>query len=132
MYAAYAEAMGSACLSRQVGAAIISQAGEVIGLGRNDVPRFSGGLYTTELGSADHRCYKWGEKLCHNDREKSRLYSEIFQALSQSQLLSAGSKEDAVVKAISSTDVRQLIEFSRAVHAEMEAIVSVARGTSPG
>jgi dephospho-CoA kinase len=38
MYAAYAEAAKSACLSRQVGAAIVSTDGELIGSGRNDVP----------------------------------------------------------------------------------------------
>lgn len=132
MYAAYAEAAGSACLSRQVGAAIVSQEGEVIGLGRNDVPRFSGGLYRSEHDSEDHRCYRWGDKVCHNDREKSRLYAEVFQALRGRELLNDRVSQDDVVKAIANTEVRSLIEFSRAVHAEMEAIVSVARGNKAG
>jgi deoxycytidylate deaminase len=132
MYSAYAEAMGSACLSRQVGATIVTAEGEIIGLGRNDVPRFKGGLYRSEHDENDHRCYKWGDKICHNDHEKQRLYSEIFQALYDKNLLATNVAQSEVVKAIASTDVRQLIEFSRAVHAEMEAIVSVARGNKAG
>lgn len=132
MYAAYAEATGSACLSRQVGAAIVTSSGEMIGLGRNDVPKYQGGLYRTEHEGQDHRCYRWGDKVCHNDREKGRLYSEIYQALANSNLLNQKIGQADVFKAIASTDVRLLIEFSRAVHAEMEAIVSVARGNKSG
>ena len=62
MYAAYSQSMGSACLSRQVGAAILSDRGEIIGLGGNDVPKFGGGLYSAEDADSDHRCFKWGEE----------------------------------------------------------------------
>lgn len=43
MYTAYSAAAQSACLSRQVGASIVSLSGELIGVGWNDVPRFGGG-----------------------------------------------------------------------------------------
>lgn len=132
MYAAYAEAARSACLSRQVGAAIVSASNELIGLGRNDVPRFKGGLYRVEHNGEDHRCYKWGDKVCHNDREKRRLYQDVYDALIEKGLLRQGAHRDEVVRAIATTEVRSLIEFSRAVHAEMEAIVSVARGGKQG
>src|SRR5690606_24653574 len=105
MYAAYAEAAGSACLSRQVGAAIVSSGGEIIGLGRNDVPRFNGGLYRSEHGPDDHRCYRWGDKVCHNDQEKSRLYSEVFQALKDRNLLGDRVNAAEVEKAIAGTEV---------------------------
>jgi deoxycytidylate deaminase len=42
MYSAISAASRSGCLSRQVGAAIYSQNGELVGLGWNDVPRFEG------------------------------------------------------------------------------------------
>lgn len=45
MYAAASASRNSACLSRQVGAAVTSAAGEILALGWNDVPQAGGGLY---------------------------------------------------------------------------------------
>lgn len=132
MYAAYAEATKSACLSRQVGAAIVNEAKELIGVGRNDVPRSTGGLYKEDDGDADHRCHAWQGKVCHNDRKKTQLYEQIFNALKADGLLTTKAAQKNVTKAISSTDVKSLIEYSRAVHAEMDAIVSVARSNKSG
>ena len=132
MYAAYAEAAKSACLSRQVGAAIVSDRGELIGLGRNDVPRFGGGLYTEDGGDTDHRCHAWQDRRCHNDKKKDLLYQQIFDKLKQNQLLASEAKLEAVTKALKKTDVKALIEYSRAVHAEMDAITSVARTHKAG
>jgi deoxycytidylate deaminase len=132
MYAAYSHAMSSACLSRQVGAAILSDAGEIIGLGGNDVPKFGGGLYRTEDNDDDHRCFKWGTKLCHNDQQKSALYLQIHNRLSTDGLLAAGASISKVKESVANTELRDLIEYSRAVHAEMEAIISVARGEKAG
>jgi deoxycytidylate deaminase len=118
MYAAYAAASRSACLSRQVGASIISPNGEVIGIGWNDVPQFLGGLYSTEDGDNDHRCFKWGTRICHNDDRKNRLYRSIFSELGPH--LKEDVTFDQAVEALRKTDVRMLIEYSRSVHAEMK------------
>lgn len=132
MYAAYSEAAKSACLSRQVGAAIVSNDGELIGLGRNDVPSFGGGLYKEDHGDDDHRCHAWRSRHCHNDAKKEHLYDQIFDHLSNKELLSKEAKREDVAKAIQATDVKALIEYSRAVHAEMDAITSVARLNKAG
>lgn len=134
MYNAAAAAAGSACLSRQVGAAIYSVEGELIGKGRNDVPKFKGGLYGYQDGEKDNRCYKWKEKICHNDAHKERLYQQIFFQLSDSGLLKGKKSKDFndVKTALKSTDIKDLVEFSRAVHAEMDALICVARGAKSG
>lgn len=132
MYAAYAEAAKSACLSRQVGAAIVGQQGELIGLGRNDVPAFGGGLYTEDHGDCDHRCHAWQGKLCHNDKKKDVLYQQIYQRLSSAGLLTGDATLEKVAVEVKKTDVKSLIEYSRAVHAEMDAITSVARAHRDG
>lgn len=132
MYAAYAESTKSACLSRQVGAAILSKEQELIGVGRNDVPKNGGGLYKEDDGDNDHRCHAWQGNVCHNDKKKSRLYSQIFQSLQSSALLNKSTTEKDIINSLSNTDVKDLIEYSRAVHAEMDAIVSVARSNKPG
>lgn len=130
MYGAIVAARGSACLSRQVGAVIYNCEGELIGQGCNDVPRGGGGLYRAEDDHEDHRCYKWKGRVCHNDNEKAERYDEIVRVLNEADLLK-GDVEQAR-KAVASTRLKDLIEFSRAVHAEMEAIISVARNANEG
>lgn len=131
MYAAASAAAKGACLSRQVGAVILNKQGEIIGTGNNDVPRSGGGLYSFEDGKGDHRCYKWKTRRCHNDEKKDGLREQIINGLLNSGLLKPDGREKAE-EIIFSTDVKQLIEYSRAVHAEMEAIISVARSGSQG
>lgn len=132
MYNAASQASTSACLSRQVGAAIFSRDGELIGVGANDVPKFGGGLYCSEDGEHDHRCFKLTNGICWNDEHKDQLYTAIFRELRQDGMLGTGATLLRITDALKRTDIRNLIEYSRAVHAEMEAIISVARGNKPG
>lgn len=132
MYTAVSAAARSACLSRQVGAAIYSREGELIGVGANDVPRYKGGLYATEDDKNDNRCYKWGGKICHNDDRKEKLYQRITTVLIENKLIDRKVKLDVMREALSRSDIKNLIEYSRAVHAEMEAIISVARSKKGG
>jgi deoxycytidylate deaminase len=48
MYQAASAAGSSACLSRQVGAAVTDERGDLLAIGWNDVPQFGGGLYSAE------------------------------------------------------------------------------------
>ncbi|GAA4828067.1 hypothetical protein GCM10023232_28180 [Sphingosinicella ginsenosidimutans] len=114
-------AVRSACLSRQVGAAIYDNVGDLLGVGCNDVPKFGGGLYG-EGGAADHRCFRWQDNECHNDKHKHGLAVKIAGAVG-----AAGENAASVISDTMEGGVANLIEFSRSVHAEMEAIVSVAR-----
>jgi len=132
MYNAAAAAAGSGCLSRQVGAAIYSKDGELLSKGRNDVPKSGGGLYCAEDFDEDHRCHKWGENKCHNDTRKDRLYLEIYKVIQDYLAQGKGIEFEEVRTALKSTDVKNLIEFSRAVHAEMDAILAVARTNKSG
>jgi deoxycytidylate deaminase len=132
MYAAHAAASMSACMSRQVGAAILARSGELLGVGWNDVPKFGGGLYVVEDGASDNRCYKWGGRVCHNDERKDMLYQDIFQELTEAKLLRDGVSLLQATEALKKTDIKQLIEYSRAVHAEMDALVAVARAGKQG
>lgn len=127
MYTAVSAATLSACLSRQVGAAIYNAEGELIGKGANDVPKFGGGLYGADDLEKDFRCYRLGGKICHNDDRKEKLYESAHRTLAANSLLKRGTKPDDTREALRKTEIKQLIEYSRAVHAEMEAIISVAR-----
>lgn len=134
MMKAGAAALQSACLSRQVGAAIYSKERELIGVGCNDVPKSGGGLYSEGDGPNDKRCFKWGGQIYHNDERKARLARAIAKSVSDDAPKNTVDGKpaepfsfDLALKAASQSDAKNLIEFSRSVHAEMEAIVSVAR-----
>lgn len=126
MYLAYASSLASACLSRQVGAAILSESGAVLGTGCNDVPKFGGGLYNAETSVNDARCVKHEAKLCWNDLHKAQVRGSAEQVLRSAGIEITKSAEIAN-RIYGESRIKDLIEFSRAVHAEMEAIISVAR-----
>lgn len=128
MAVASSTAVSSACLSRQVGAAVYSKTDELLGVGANDVPRYGGGLYSSDQAN-DSRCAFWRTGDCLNDREKDKLTEQIV--LDIKDLIVPG-KQDQVLALVRKSRVSDLIEFSRAVHAEMEAIVSVARSGRTG
>ncbi|WP_439816435.1 anti-phage dCTP deaminase [Zavarzinia sp. CC-PAN008] len=134
MYEAESVAARSGCLSRQVGAAIVDERGELIGVGWNDVPRFNGGLYSASTGTngSDNRCFRWDEPICHNDKKKGEIFGEIWNALKSKKLFKRDISKYDFSKVVSGTRIDSLTEFSRAVHAEMEAILSVARTGSKG
>lgn len=130
MYKANAIAGNSACLSRQVGAAIVSASGEFIGVGWNDVPRFGGGLYDEDQRQStdvDNRCYAWGGSKCHNESTRNDIIDKIVNIISGSSYVKAKAKHEEIRASLMGSPVDALIEFSRSIHAEMEAILSVAR-----
>ena len=125
MYLAAAAAGNSACLSRQVGAAITDSAGEVLSVGWNDVPKFGGSVYkydANENPTNDRRCYNHGDGLCFNDREKNIITKALIDNLIEAGLLD-NSQREAAGNVVRKSRIKELIEFSRAVHAEMLAII---------
>ncbi len=123
MHSAYSASLRSACLSRQVGAAIADDVGNIISTGCNDVPSFGGGLYNSR-SSSDFRCVHRGQ--CSNDKHKALLHDEIKEIL-EKQVADPVLVEELVGEITSDTKISSLIEYSRAIHAEMDAIVSLAR-----
>jgi deoxycytidylate deaminase len=123
MYHAASASRNSACLSRQVGAAITDTTGKILGIGWNDVPQARGGLYRGSP-EMDGRCAHWHAK-CHNAEEKDALTKQIVDALVKGELLKP-EDSDRATKVVSAP-VGRLIEFSRAVHAELHAIISAAQ-----
>ncbi|MHB8392129.1 MAG: anti-phage dCTP deaminase [Acidobacteriaceae bacterium] len=125
MYAAASAAGNSACLSRQVGAALTDRDGEIIAIGWNDVPKVNGGLYHFDPSMNprdDYRCMNKGGGICSNDVEKELIAKEIARELVRANLLQEQQIEQAS-STIRKSKVKDLIEFSRSVHAEMHAIV---------
>lgn len=125
MYEAFSASLQSACLSRQVGAAIMNPNGDILSTGCNDVPAYGGGLYTAEHGEKDQRCIFKGGK-CYNDLHKNLLKEEFQKILDGHSL----EKADEIAKELlNSSKAKDLIEYSRAIHAEMAAIMQLARAS---
>ena len=128
MYTAATAATNSACLSRQVGAALTNESGEILSVGWNDVPKSGGGLYVTDPTcdpncEKDHRCWNSNGE-CTNDKEKTAIATLVISELSEAGVIVRG-KEDEVMSVLRDNGrLKGLIEFSRAVHAEMHAIIS--------
>lgn len=123
MYAAAMASANSACLSRQVGAAVTDGKGNILSIGWNDVPSFGGGLYSG--GAHDHRCYNIAGGKCFNDTEKDCLAREMADALSEVIEPSKLARAKEILR--NASKLKGLIEFSRAIHAEMHAILNAGK-----
>lgn len=110
MHMANSIAAQSSDLSRQVGAVLVSKQGELLSIGCNDVPKFSGGQYK-EGDDPDYRDVTLGNDPNHKRR------NQILDSFSPTTI-----KDPKIISMI-----KNLTEYHRAVHAEMEAIISCAR-----
>ncbi|MDF1528708.1 MAG: anti-phage dCTP deaminase [Sedimenticola sp.] len=131
MYTAASAASNSACLSRQVGAALTDKEGNILSVGWNDVPKTGGGLYqsdpTADPGSEkDHRCWNSPGK-CSNDDEKKEIAGQIAEELVRDGIVLKKDREKAETALRKNSKLKGLIEFSRAVHAEMHAIIAAGQ-----
>ena len=126
MFYAFSASGNSACLSRQVGAAITDKEGSLLAVGWNDVPKSFGGVYT-QTGVDDKRCYNLTNAMCYNDENKSSVASVIINELIKSEIIEQSKKDEAINIVKRSPRFKDLIEFSRAVHAEMYALISAGK-----
>jgi cytidine deaminase len=136
MFFAKAAAIRSLDLSRQVGAAVVSEDGEILSTGCNEVPRFRGGLYWAddegrmrdfERGSDSNVDIKREivEDAFDRMQRKAGVLGVAARRKSSSELADdALFAEGAYLRDAQLFDV---IEFGRAVHAEMAAITHAAR-----
>lgn len=127
MFMAFAAALRSADLSRQVGA-VIAKNREIIATGANDCPKFRGGLYWPEFNekSQDIEDAKAGRDYTRGDDsnkvEQRAIINDIIREAS-----ATGVAEELLRKALAKSRIGDLTEFGRVVHAEMEALLSCAR-----
>ena len=135
MYAAASAALRSTDLSRQVGAAIFTEEGEVIAQGCNEVPKAFGGTYW-DSEEPDYRDVRLGRD--PNAEQIRKVMRDLIERLSRADLLSAkatglGSSADIVTHLTAETGalrdaaVMDLTEYGRVVHAEMNAVCDAAR-----
>lgn len=121
MFLAYAASLRSGDLSRQVGAVVVNEAGDVVATGCNDVPRFGGGQYPSQSGD-DQRDYVIGYD--SNAKEIAEIARDTVNRVMKASVLSDA---DDIYRSLRGGRLYDLTEFGRIVHAEMEALTSCAR-----
>lgn len=119
MFLAYSAGLRSAQLSRQVGASVRSRSGDIVSVGCNDVPCSGGGLYWP--GKGDRRDHIG--KVDSNDVQVKNIIEDILRRLGASILKPTKNPIDLLKGSLLSG----VTEYGRAVHAEMDALLTCAR-----
>lgn len=149
MFQAHGAGLRSASAGRQVGAAIATPEGDIVAVGTNEVAKAFGGQYWAE-DESDHRDHK--RELDSNAEMTRNILADLFARLrcrgwlkeelverkiddllshaDQDLLKAMPSKvvdDEGMPSLAESARVKHVIEFIRAVHAEMAALMSAAR-----
>lgn len=130
MFMAFNSSVRSADLSRQVGA-VISKNEQILSTGANDVPKFRGGLYWAEKNNDGEvtdkelgRDYK--RSVDQNKQSQKNIIDNILRMIKEKNLVS-NERLDDLGNILKTSEISDLTEFGRVVHAEMEAILSCSR-----
>ncbi|MFT4149223.1 MAG: deaminase [Paracoccaceae bacterium] len=127
-YFAKAASLRTLDLSRQVGAAILNETGDIISIGCNEVPRPGGGNYWCDDKSPQRDIERGIEA---NKLETSKIIADFVYALAKHQKVKMDPKEvlsdPEFGKIMKDTLVSDLTEFGRMAHAEMSALADAAR-----
>jgi cytidine deaminase len=135
MFHAHASALRSSAPSRQVGAVLTGEDGEVISMGTNEVPKPGGG-FVWEGEPGDYRDHKLPERRDPSLLRRRTLVADVLTSLSPwldetKQQLIKDDIDSAVSEAWTSvlmkSQILDLIEFQRAEHAEAAALADAAR-----
>ena len=136
MFEAKAKSYRSADLSRQVGAVITDQNGNLVSYGCNEVPSAAGDSYwPDEPQKFDNRDHAKGRD--YNSVKKYEIINELIEFLVNNQVLHLNDDDSEHLtnnllfgnhrERFKDLRVSNLIEFGRVVHAEMSAITLAAR-----
>jgi len=131
MFMAFSSSVRSGDLSRQVGAVIAKQQ-QILAAGANECPASGGGLYwaevNTESGSVADKV--GGKDYTRNEDSNKAEQNNIIESIVADihHIDEIGDVDIEKIKAVlEKSRIRDLTEFGRVVHAEMEAILSCGR-----
>jgi deoxycytidylate deaminase len=135
MFLAQAAALRSAQMGRQVGATIVDDDGNIVAVGTNEVPKAGGGAYWSD-DEKDGRDHVLGYDSA--DRMKRQMLAEIFERLLEARWLRPPKGEgvdDLVARVLRrrprgmmrGSQLMNVLEYGRPVHAEMAAVTDAAR-----
>lgn len=131
MFMAFSSSVRSGDLLRQVGS-VIAKNQQIVSTGANECPASGGGLYWAEVeetsGSVidknDGKDYTRNED--SNKAEQNEIINSIIKNITNLNSISENLLKD-IQLILEKSRIRDLTEFGRVVHAEMEAILSCGR-----
>ena len=131
MYMAFSSSVRSSDLSRQVGA-VIAQDNQIIATGANEVPCSKGGHYWAQLNEDTGEVYDviGGKDYTRNEDSNKTQQNEIIENLKNSISNIEGIEESVLLEIsekLEESQIKDLTEYGRVVHAEMQAILSCAK-----
>ncbi|MBE9486754.1 MAG: hypothetical protein IMY82_06255 [Chloroflexi bacterium] len=136
MFLANTASLRSADLSRQVGAVIVDDDGNLLSMGCNEVPKANGGCPWPEEEDIDFRDFQNG--FDPSVKMKERIIAETLEKLKKAGWLNdtyetldvAGMVTEAIYledAPLKKARISSILEFGRIVHAEMNAITDAAK-----
>lgn len=136
-YMSFTASVRSADLSRQVGA-VVARDKNILAIGSNDVPKFKGGTYWPYFDEIkgkvedfeNGRDFKVGEDA--NAREKQKIISEVLENITHviEKTIDAErvkSLKEEIEIVLQNSKIKDITEYGRVVHAEMDALLSCSR-----
>lgn len=139
MFHAYAASLKSADLSRQVGAVVITNDGEIIASGCNEVPKVGGGaIWEEDIDDNAKERRDFGLGYDSTALMKREILTEVVRTLkdewfkaevaerTDESLVDEMLRKDSPVS-LREARISNIIEFGRIVHAEMAALMDAAR-----
>lgn len=125
MFMAYAASMRSADLSRQVGA-VITHGNDILSTGANECPKPTGGTYWPLFKRTDNTIYDaplgrdYMNGIDRNGKEKQDIIDALKHGIPEEVL-------SILERNIKSSGLKDITEYGRVVHAEMDAILGCAK-----
>lgn len=131
MFMAFSSSVRSGDLSRQVGA-VIARNQQILATGANECPSSGGGLYWAELDgetgnvvdAIDGKDYTRNED--SNKSEQIEIIKDILCDIEKIDSVEAEAVKE-IREVLENSRIKDLTEFGRVVHAEMEALLSCSR-----
>lgn len=135
MFMAFCSSIRSGDLSRQVGA-IVAREKQILATGANETPAFKGGHYWAEVDPSsgevkdrpNGKDYTW--EFDSNKAEQREIIQQILDKASTIKGFE-GPMQAELESVLKKSRIKDLTEFGRVVHAEMDALLSCARAGIP-
>jgi deoxycytidylate deaminase len=128
MFMAFASALRSGDMSRQVGA-VVARDWQILATGANDCPQAGGGLYWPDRNPDSHKIedIEGGRDFTRpegdsNRSQQRKIIDKIIEEANRH-----GLDESKLRQVLIDSPLRDLTEYGRVVHAEMEALLCCAR-----
>ena len=116
---------------RQVGAAIVNPAGDLLAVGCNEVPRAFGGQYWSDDANVLEDPGDDGREMHRtvdtNNERQGEIAADVLERLRDDLKPEALKEPERLSEAVLGSSLGDITEFGRAIHAEMAAITTAAR-----